>query len=181
MTMGEKILSLRKARGWSQEELAEHVGVTRQAVSRWESGTAKPDADKIIAICELFGVSADYLLRDFAAGGADPTEPAQVPPPKQTTALGDAVRGWTLGQWIGAIMTCVFGGILALLYVLSVVFPCDTNGITGLFGFLYMYDLAILWHICVAGLVLGILKLICRNGIVSPFWEDIKTFFNWDG
>ena len=64
--MGEKILNMRKARGWSQEELAEHIGVTRQAVSRWESGSAKPDADKIISICDLFGVSADYLLRDVA-------------------------------------------------------------------------------------------------------------------
>ena len=62
MNMGEKILSMRKARGWSQEELAERIGVTRQAVSRWESNSAKPDADKIIAICDLFGVSADYLL-----------------------------------------------------------------------------------------------------------------------
>ena len=49
MTMGEKILNMRKARGWSQEELAERIGVTRQAVSRWESGAAKPDADKLIA------------------------------------------------------------------------------------------------------------------------------------
>lgn len=68
MTIGEKILNMRKARGWSQEELAEHIGVSRQAVSRWESGSAKPDADKIIAICDLFGVSADYLLRDIAGG-----------------------------------------------------------------------------------------------------------------
>lgn len=74
MTMGEKILNMRKARGWSQEELAERVGVTRQAVSRWESGSAKPDADKIIAVCDLFGVSADYLLRDLATGEAQRTE-----------------------------------------------------------------------------------------------------------
>ena len=74
MTMGEKILNMRKARGWSQEELAERVGVTRQAVSRWESGSAKPDADKIIAVCDLFGVSADYLLRDMATGEAQRTE-----------------------------------------------------------------------------------------------------------
>lgn len=60
MTMGEKILALRKARGWSQEELADQIGVTRQAVSRWESDSAKPDADRIIDLCDLFGVSADY-------------------------------------------------------------------------------------------------------------------------
>ena len=69
MTLGEKILNMRKARGWSQEELADRAGVSRQAVSRWESGSAKPDADKIIAICDLFGVSADYLLRDNYEGG----------------------------------------------------------------------------------------------------------------
>lgn len=68
MTIGEKILKMRKARGWSQEELAERVGVSRQAVSRWEADSAKPDADRIIAICDLFGVSADYLLRDMAGG-----------------------------------------------------------------------------------------------------------------
>lgn len=65
MTIGEKILNMRKARGWSQEDLAERVGVSRQAVSRWEADSAKPDADRIIAICDLFGVSADYLLRDM--------------------------------------------------------------------------------------------------------------------
>ena len=83
MTIGEKILNMRKARGWSQEELAERVGVSRQAVSRWESGTAKPDADKIISICDLFGVSADYLLRDIpgqAAGMAEEkTEKKRIP------------------------------------------------------------------------------------------------------
>jgi len=77
MTIGEKILNLRKARGWSQEELAEHVGVTRQAVSRWESDSAKPDADKIIAVCDLFGVSADYLLRDIAGMALEETPAKQ--------------------------------------------------------------------------------------------------------
>lgn len=82
MTLGEKILNMRKARGWSQEELADRTGVSRQAVSRWESGSAKPDADKIIAICDLFGISADYLLRDNyegerPTGAADQKAPAQ--------------------------------------------------------------------------------------------------------
>ena len=81
MTLGEKILNMRKARGWSQEELADRAGVSRQAVSRWESGSAKPDADKIIVICDLFGISADYLLRDNygeerSAGAAVQTESA---------------------------------------------------------------------------------------------------------
>jgi len=79
MTMGEKIMKLRKARGWNQEELAERIGVTRQAVSRWESDSAKPDADKIVLLCDLFGISADYLLREQYAGeGAFFREPVIV-------------------------------------------------------------------------------------------------------
>jgi len=77
VTIGEKILKLRKARGWSQEELAERIGVTRQAVSRWESDSAKPDADKIIAVCDLFGISADSLLRDLDGSCDETLHPSQ--------------------------------------------------------------------------------------------------------
>ena len=64
MTLGEKILALRKARGWSQEELAGRIGVTRQALSRWESDAAIPDTVNVVQLADLFGVSTDYLLRD---------------------------------------------------------------------------------------------------------------------
>ncbi len=67
MTTGEKIQALRKARGWSQEELAAQIGVSRQAVSRWESDSTKPEAEKILALSDRFGVSTDYLLREDAS------------------------------------------------------------------------------------------------------------------
>lgn len=102
MTIGEKILNMRKARGWSQEELAEHIGVSRQAVSRWESGSAKPDADKIIAICDLFGVSADYLLRDIP-GGMETAQPA-----------GEKRKSQPWFAWAAA----VFGGLT--LFILGI-------------------------------------------------------------
>lgn len=124
MTMGEKILAMRKARGWSQEELAEHIGVTRQAVSRWESDSAKPDADKIIAVCDLFGVSADYLLRDYATGAAAPMS-EQTEPPKQTTAIGDAMRTMTLGQWF-CLGAAVLGALMLLILRFVYIFQ-DTN------------------------------------------------------
>lgn len=63
MAISEKILNLRKERGLSQEAFAEMLGVSRQSVSRWESGAAVPDIDKIILLSELFGVSTDYLLK----------------------------------------------------------------------------------------------------------------------
>ena len=64
MTFGEKLLKLRKKSGFSQEELAEKLLVSRQAVSRWESGETMPDSPNLLKISEIFEVSADYLLRD---------------------------------------------------------------------------------------------------------------------
>ena len=64
MTFGEKLFSLRKSQKLSQEELSEKLGVTRQAVSRWENGETMPDSPNLLEICNLFDVSADYLLRD---------------------------------------------------------------------------------------------------------------------
>ena len=63
MNIGERILNLRKKSGLSQEELAEKLGVSRQSVSKWETGNVMPDIDKAVAMCELFGVSTDYLLK----------------------------------------------------------------------------------------------------------------------
>ena len=64
MILSEKIIELRKKQGWSQEELAGQVGVSRQAVSKLESAASIPDLDKIIKLSEIFGVSTDSLLKD---------------------------------------------------------------------------------------------------------------------
>ncbi len=64
MILADKIIKLRKKNGWSQEELADKVEVSRQAVSKWESATAIPSLEKILQLSELFGVTADYLLKD---------------------------------------------------------------------------------------------------------------------
>lgn len=64
MLMADKIMDLRKKNGWSQEELAEKLHVTRQSVSKWEGAQSVPDLSKVVAMAELFGVSTDYLLKD---------------------------------------------------------------------------------------------------------------------
>lgn len=64
MIFADKIISLRKKMGWSQEELAHQVGVSRQAVSKWESAQSVPDLDKVLQLSSLFGVTTDYLLKD---------------------------------------------------------------------------------------------------------------------
>ncbi len=64
MILADKIAKLRKQNGWSQEDLAMKLHVSRQSVSKWESTASIPDLDKIVKMSELFGVSTDYLLKD---------------------------------------------------------------------------------------------------------------------
>ena len=90
MSLGEKIKELRKSRGMSQEELAEQINVSRQAISKWELDASLPDIDNIVQLSRLFAVSIDYLLlekdeaavsgaaisRDETAGDKDAAEAA---------------------------------------------------------------------------------------------------------
>lgn len=62
--LSEKLYQLRKKSGLSQEQLAERLNVSRQAISKWESGNAFPESEKLIIISNYFGVSVDYLLKD---------------------------------------------------------------------------------------------------------------------
>ncbi|MDD6063400.1 MAG: helix-turn-helix transcriptional regulator [Clostridiales bacterium] len=86
MTFSEKISALRKQKGWSQEELAEKLMVTRQAVSKWESAQSMPDLDKLVQLSEALGVSTDYLLKDEQAQSAPvPATAEQTAKPRHVT------------------------------------------------------------------------------------------------
>ena len=64
MILADKLIDLRKRSGWSQEELADRLEVSRQSVSKWESAQSVPDMNRILKLSEIFGVSTDYLLKD---------------------------------------------------------------------------------------------------------------------
>ncbi|MBQ2558898.1 MAG: helix-turn-helix transcriptional regulator, partial [Lachnospiraceae bacterium] len=64
MILADKIIDERKKNGWSQEDLADKLGVSRQSVSKWESAQSIPDLQRILEMSKLFGVSTDYLLKD---------------------------------------------------------------------------------------------------------------------
>ena len=86
MTFSEKISALRKQKGWSQEELAEKLMVTRQAVSKWESAQSMPDLDKLVQLSEALGVSTDYLLKDEQSQSAPvPATAEQTVKPRHVT------------------------------------------------------------------------------------------------
>ena len=70
MALPEKLYTLRKKSGLSQEQLAEALNVSRQAISKWEGGSAMPESDKLLALSNYFGVSLDYLLKDGAPNAA---------------------------------------------------------------------------------------------------------------
>ena len=64
MILADKIINLRKKNGWSQEELAEKLNVSRQAVSKWEGAQSTPDLEKILMMSKIFGVTTDFLVKD---------------------------------------------------------------------------------------------------------------------
>ena len=88
MILAEKIMQLRKKAGWSQEELAEQLGVTRQSVSKWEGAQSLPDLEKILQMSRLFGVSTDFLLNDELE--AESPDPAPDTPALRRVTLAEA-------------------------------------------------------------------------------------------
>ena len=88
MTFGDKLSALRREQNYTQEQLADLLGVSRQSVSKWESGAAYPETEKLIRLSTLFNCSLDYLLRDA------PREAAAAPTaPQQAEAVPDAAGG----------------------------------------------------------------------------------------
>lgn len=111
MTFSEKLYALRRKSGLSQERLAEQLGVSRQAISKWESGQSMPESDKLIALSDYFGVSLDCLLR-----GTDespfPSPPSKTASPEKPTAQGRRLIGLIFS--IGGILGLVIWGLLSI-------------------------------------------------------------------
>ena len=114
MTLAEKILELRTAQNLSQGDLAERLEVSRQSVSKWETGQSVPDLDKIIRLADLFGVSVDELVRESAK--PDPEQPQ--PAPKPQVIYVEKSPGRTPAQTTGIILM-VLGGLAVVLGLLA--------------------------------------------------------------
>lgn len=94
MTFSEKLARLRKREGLSQEELASYLGVSRQAVSRWEQGTAMPDAPNLVKLRQRFRVSLDWLLEDGRGWRSWMiNSPAERRPPRPLAGAGPSPEG----------------------------------------------------------------------------------------
>ena len=128
MTLGEKLQKLRKSRSWTQEELAEKVGVSRQSLSKWESDGALPDTANVIVLAHLFGVTTDYLLRaaapDEAAADAPAAAPVVqlVPPPKKAPPAALLINGFLLAYGLRdiyhlSLFAILVGGVIIAVYL----------------------------------------------------------------
>ena len=93
MNLSDRIQTLRKGKGISQEELADQIGVSRQAVSKWESEQSTPDIEKILLLSEYFETTTDYLLKGI--------EPVQGTESRETAVIGAALG--TMLNLIGLI------------------------------------------------------------------------------
>lgn len=108
MTLGEKLQRLRRQGGLSQEQLAEQLSVSRQAVSKWELDETMPDTENVVQLSRLFGVSCDYLLLDEVdERGA----PIPIPAPGETRL---SQRGWVHNAFALSLAVCAVGLLLEL-------------------------------------------------------------------
>ena len=125
MILADKIISLRKKAGWSQEELAQQLGVSRQSVSKWEGAQSVPDMDRILQLSRLFGVTTDYLLKDEIeesgpAAGSESDEPALRRVTMEQSAQYLVLRRKAAPQMALATLLCVLSPIpLLMLAALS--------------------------------------------------------------
>lgn len=144
MIFSEKLVRLRKREGLSQEELASYLGVSRQAVSRWEQGTAMPDAPNLVKLRQRFQVSLDWLLEDgrgweeLASG--QPSGEAAAPEARDWVRLvvGGIVTGFSL---LGLLLLGIVGSVLRVTVVVAVAGVEGDRVYTGLAGFLKYYRL----------------------------------------
>ena len=107
MQLSDNIVQFRKAMGLSQEQLAEQVGVSRQAISKWETAQSVPELDKIVALSRIFGISTDVLLGNIPEVPAN--SPAAAIPADSYIRANLLRRFFTLG-WVTALV-----GVIALI------------------------------------------------------------------
>lgn len=180
MKFGEKLQALRRAKGLSQEQLSEALGVTRQAVSKWELNASVPDVEKLLALSDFFQVSTDYLLK----------ETIEMPEPVAPPAFAAAPRTQRVNVklLVGGILTGVSSFALFIVWVLSRVYPVTyihenrvagyIQACTGYVGFVESHVLWPLtkscWILLIAGLVLLFWKPLDRRISLSARWQAFR-------
>ena len=163
MTFGEKLQKKRKEKGWTQEQLAAQIGVSRQALSNWELDTAVPDTKNVLQLSKLFGVTTDYLLNDdyesdddLPAVHASNERISSMYRNKARVIIGVCIAGVAaLGLLIIGILSSVFPAV-------HIEAPVGANWVRatdGLWGFLKVNNLEWLFILCIFVLIAGLIVI----------------------
>jgi len=139
MILADKIIDERKKNGWSQEDLADKLGVSRQSVSKWESAQSIPDLQRILEMSKLFGVSTDYLLKDEEGdrGSFEAEDPGEIRRRVSMEEANDFLadnEGFAKKVSLGVAM--IISGVVLLLVVMALqsgnVIPVSENAAAGI-------------------------------------------------
>ena len=180
--IGERIRQLRSGKGMSQEQLAEALHISRQAVSKWETGESVPDTERVMLLCRVLDISADYLLFGKENEQTATPIPSAAKPQNQGKAL----------TIVGVVSVGIGSLGLLVMWVLSTMLVSDvwtevgvTNPLTGetyyeiqyygaydFLSFIETYRLHALVFICVLLLVIGIITLLIQLHRTRKFKSD---------
>lgn len=160
MTFAEKFLVLRKSENLSQEEIAEKLNVSRQAISRWEMGTAMPDAQNLLQISKIFKVSIDFLLNNELAENVKTSANNAVVTDKKRKAKP---LYFVVAYIIGFLLfpTIFTSATAGKFVIVNIIKDLSDPGMVGLqaIGMILMYSRIYLWAVIIFALVC----YICRK------------------
>ena len=183
MILADKIMNERKKNGWSQEELAEKLRVSRQSVSKWESAQSVPDMQRIVEMSRLFGVSTDYLLKDELEPerlNAEPKPFSESEPSLRRVSMEEAARFISLRHKTApkialGVFLCIFGAAVLVLFAGLANAGFMAENVGGVIGVIFLL-------ICVAFAVTIFIK---AGHALAPFGylehEPFETEYGVDG
>ena len=137
--LSEKLYKLRKNSGLSQDQLAEQLNVSRQAISKWEQGTAVPESEKLITISNYFGVTVDYLLKEDTAD--------------TTNTTAESIEGKP--KMIAGIVICIAGIVSMVIWGLLSIFRPETSNQLSDSSMITIDGNGIFLILCVVAIVVG--------------------------
>lgn len=143
--LSERIYTLRRKMGLSQEQLAEKIGVSRQAISKWEVGQSVPELEKMKALCECFGISMDELV-------------GKSPPKKELEPSIDQNRRLKTESKAGIIL-CIIGAVLLLMAGVTMIFSPKTTEQLNTASTITLNGSGILLLLCVVIMIAGIVLI----------------------
>ena len=153
MTIGQRIAELRKQNGLSQEALGEALGVTRQSISKWESGSSTPELEKLLALSECFNITLDELVRE-EYGSQGPNEP----PKKAERAGGSRAVEMKVG-----ICLCLAGAVcLILAGIMMVVSPGAAERLNAA-STVTLNGSGVMLVLCVLSMVIGLILILRKR------------------